>query len=175
MTEHAFQIVLVATGALIGLASSLLAVWLTSLQAKVRHRRDRLAHIHELIGKRCALRGSDPQEEMDVWSKWLKTKDALRSDRIAFMAGFLETNNVELQEVIQERSRRQAMLAEAEAETAKLQRELDRLTEEKVTLELTKSALKSKKEALEAQKSQLEQSDRPSQVSPARGFDANAT
>ncbi|MBD8899683.1 hypothetical protein [Rhodanobacter sp. DHG33] len=175
MNEHTFQIALVATGALIGLASSLLAVLLTSHQAKVRHRKSRLAHIHELIGKRCALRGSDPQEEMKVWSKWLKTKDASRLDRIAFMTGFVETNNIQLQEIIQANSAQQAILAESETETARLRQKLDQLIEERAAQESMKSALESKKGILEAKEKQLEQSHRSSQDSTTRGFDSNAT
>lgn len=149
MSEHTFQILLVVAGALI----SLVTVWLTSVQARAHHRKDRLARIHELIGKRCALRGSDPLEEEEVWSKWLKTKDASRLDRIAFLAGFVEINSMQLQEIIQAGSRQQAMLAETEAATANLQREVNRLMQERDALESEKNALESKKDALEAQKS----------------------
>ncbi len=151
MSEHAFQIVLIAVGGLIGFGSSLAAAWLASHHANTRHRKDRLARIHELMGIRCALRDSDPREEEAVWSKWLKTNDARKLDRIAFMAGFFETNNMQLKELIEERSIQQVRVAEAEAKTAKLQQELDDLM-------VKRDALASKKAALESEKQQLDQS-----------------
>lgn len=154
MSEHAFQILLVVVGGLIGLVSSLIAAWLTSRRAAVHHRKDRVARIHELIGTRCALRGSDPQEEEEVWSEWLKTNDASRLDRVAFMVGFFETNTMQLQKVLQECSNRETMLADAEAEKVTLQREVDFLVQEK-------DALESKRDALETQKRQLEEKANP--------------
>jgi hypothetical protein len=134
MNDHTFQILLVVAGGAIGLLGSLLSSWLTWRYAKERMRRERISGVHELIGQRCALRDTFPStSEMDSWKNWFEL-GARNVDQVAFMKGFLQTNNIQLGEILEDTKRNEAILEKAKAEIVELEAKVDGLKEQRSSL-----------------------------------------